>query len=170
MDTSPARSDCKPNTSVKVVFPLLPSPFASLAPGCQSDAFRSYIFFHLAYPGKPNSYTLLTACLLLFFHWWTIRTLFSFGSTLRNCCRSAYPHSRNWSSLLDSLDWSRKFEIFTISRLSLHSSGIPRELVKTLTDEDMQVIAEQIAEMIVMEPIEKIAEFVARLYLAEKGT
>jgi len=71
---------------------------------------------------------------------------------------------------LDSLDWSRKFEIFTISRLSLHSSGIPLELVKALTDEDMQVIAERIAEYVVMEPIEKIAEFVARLYLAEKGT
>jgi len=42
--------------------------------------------------------------------------------------------------------------------------------VKTLTDEDMQMIAERIADLIVMEPIEKIAEFVARLYLAEKGT
>jgi hypothetical protein len=42
--------------------------------------------------------------------------------------------------------------------------------VQSLTDEDMQVIAERIAEMIAMEPIEKIAEFVARLYIAEKGT
>ena len=33
----------------------------------------------------------------------------------------------------------------------------------------MDAIAEQIAQYVVMEPIEKIAEFVARLYLAEKG-
>src|SRR5690242_10351563 len=33
------------------------------------------------------------------------------------------------SKLTDSLDWSRSFAIFSISRLSLHSSGIPRELV-----------------------------------------
>ncbi len=53
---------------------------------------------------------------------------------------------------MDSLEWSKKFDIFSISPLSLHSSGIPAELVKSLTDEDMQAIA----------------EFVARLYLAEK--
>ena len=70
---------------------------------------------------------------------------------------------------MNSLEWSRKFDIFSISRLSLHSSGIPVELVHSLSDEDMQAIAEQIAEMIAIEPIEKIAEFVARLYLAEKG-
>ena len=70
---------------------------------------------------------------------------------------------------MDSLEWSRKFEIFSISRLSLNSSGIPVELLKSLTDEDMQAIAEQIADLIVQEPIEQIAEFVARLYLAEKG-
>ena len=70
---------------------------------------------------------------------------------------------------MDSLDWSRSFAIFSISRLSLNSSGIPTQLVASLTDEDMQAIAEQIAGYIVTEPIEKIAEFVARLYIAEKG-
>lgn len=70
---------------------------------------------------------------------------------------------------MDSLDWSRSFAIFSISRLSLHSFGIPSEFVKTLTDDDMYAIAERIAEMIAIEPVEKIAEFVARLYLAEKG-
>ena len=69
---------------------------------------------------------------------------------------------------MDSLDWSRKFDIFSISRLSLNASGIPVELVQSLSDEDMQAIAEQIADLIVQEPIEQIAEFVARLYLAEK--
>ena len=70
---------------------------------------------------------------------------------------------------MDSLDWSRKFDIFSISRLSLNAAGIPVELVKTFSDEDMQAIADQIADLVVQEPIEKIAEFVARLYLAEKG-
>ena len=70
---------------------------------------------------------------------------------------------------MDSLEWSRTFDIFTISRLSLHSAGIRVELVRSLTDEDMYAIAERIAEYVVMEPVEKIAEFVARLYLAEKG-
>ncbi|HVB24617.1 MAG TPA: hypothetical protein VNG51_21955 [Ktedonobacteraceae bacterium] len=70
---------------------------------------------------------------------------------------------------MDSLEWSKKYDIFSISRLSLHSSGIPVELVASLTDEDMQTIADRIAEMIAIEPIEKIAEFVARLYIAEKG-
>lgn len=69
---------------------------------------------------------------------------------------------------MDSLAWSKAFAIFSISRLSLHSSGIPAELVKTLTDDDMHAIAERIAEMIAIEPVEKIAEFVARLYIAEK--
>ena len=73
------------------------------------------------------------------------------------------------SKTTDSLEWSRKFDIFSISRLSLNASGIPVELVATLSDEDMQMIAEQIADMVVQEPVERIAEFVARLYLAEKG-
>ncbi len=70
---------------------------------------------------------------------------------------------------MDASDWSRTFDIFSISRLSLNAAGIPVELVKFLSDEDMQAIADQIADLVVQEPIEKIAEFVARLYLAEKG-
>lgn len=69
----------------------------------------------------------------------------------------------------DSLEWSKNFVIFSISRLSLNSSGIPTQLVASLTDEDMEAIAEQIAAMIAIEPIEQIAEFVARLYIVQKG-
>jgi hypothetical protein len=71
---------------------------------------------------------------------------------------------------MDSLEWSRTFAIFSISRLSLNSAGIPTQLVTSLTDEDMQAIADRIAEYVAIEPIEKIAEFVARLYIAEHGT
>ena len=71
--------------------------------------------------------------------------------------------------MLDSLDWSWKYEVLSISRLDLRSLGLTTEQINALTDEDMHTIAERIANLIVMEPIEKIAEFVARLYLAEKG-
>ena len=70
---------------------------------------------------------------------------------------------------MDSLEWSRTFDIFSISRLSLSACGIPHELVASLKDDDMYAIAERIAGYIVIEPIEHIAEFVARLYIAEKG-
>ena len=69
---------------------------------------------------------------------------------------------------MDSLEWSKKFDIFSISRLSLNASGIPVELVKSLTDEDMHAIADQIADLLVQEPVEQIVEFLARLYIAEK--
>ena len=70
---------------------------------------------------------------------------------------------------MDSLEWSKTFDIFSISRLSLNASSIPVELVKSLSDEDMHAIAEQIADLIAQEPVEQIAEFLARLYPAEKG-
>jgi hypothetical protein len=73
------------------------------------------------------------------------------------------------SSLLDSLEWSRTFDILSISRLSLHASGVPYHLVASLSDEDMQTIADKARELVVSEPIEQIVEYVARLYLAEKG-
>jgi hypothetical protein len=74
------------------------------------------------------------------------------------------------SNTTDSLAWSKKFEILTLSRLDLSSYGLTTEQINLLSDEDMQAIAEKIRELVVIEPIEKIVEFVARLYLAEKGT
>jgi len=72
--------------------------------------------------------------------------------------------------LLDSLDWSKKFEILSVSRLDLSSYGLTTEQINHLSDTDMEAIAEQIRDLVIIEPIEKIVEFVARLYLAEKGT
>ena len=71
---------------------------------------------------------------------------------------------------MDSLEWSRRFDILSISRLFLHASGIPYDLVVSLTDEDMQAIADKACELVVSEPIEQIVEFVARLYIAERRT
>ena len=71
---------------------------------------------------------------------------------------------------MDSLAWSKKFEILSVSRLDLHSYGLTTEQINCLSDADMEVIAERIRDLVVIEPIEKIVEFVTRLYLAEKGT
>ena len=71
---------------------------------------------------------------------------------------------------MDSLAWSKKFEVLTISRLDLRSYGLTTEQINHLSDADMKVIADKIGELVVIEPIEKIVEFVTRLYLAEKGT
>ncbi len=71
---------------------------------------------------------------------------------------------------MDSLYWSKKYEVLSISRLDLHSYGLTVEQINALTDADMEAIADKIGELVVIEPIEKIVEFVARLYLAEKGT
>ena len=69
---------------------------------------------------------------------------------------------------MDSPDWRKKYEVLSISRLSLNASGLPYLLVASLTDEDMQAIADKVREAILIEPIEKIVEFTARLYLAER--
>jgi len=82
-----------------------------------------------------------------------------------NCARST-----ERSNTTDSLAWSRKFEVLTLSRLDLSSYRLTTEQINLLSDEDMQAIADKIRELVVIEPIEKIVEFVARLYLAEKGT
>jgi hypothetical protein len=57
----------------------------------------------------------------------------------------------------------------SVSAGSLHASGIPYHLVASLSDGDMQAIADKACELVVREPIEQLVEFVARLYLAEKG-
>jgi len=42
----------------------------------------------------------------------------------------------------DSPEWSRKYEVFSISRLYLRSIGFSTEQINTLSDEDMQRIAD----------------------------
>lgn len=45
---------------------------------------------------------------------------------------------------MDSLEWSRKYEVLAISRLYLRSLGFTPEQINSLTDEDMQRIAEKL--------------------------
>ena len=45
---------------------------------------------------------------------------------------------------MDSLEWSKKFEVLSLSRLYLHSLGFSLEGINSLTDEDMQHIADDL--------------------------
>ncbi len=47
---------------------------------------------------------------------------------------------------MDSLEWSKKYEVLSISRLQLASLGIPHDEVAKLTDEDMERIATSVAK------------------------
>jgi len=69
---------------------------------------------------------------------------------------------------MDSLDWSKKFEVLSISRLDLSSFGLTTGQINQLTDEDMQQIAEELYHRYDLNSFEEDALFVARLVLAEK--
>ena len=47
---------------------------------------------------------------------------------------------------MDSLEWSRKYEVLSISRLYLSSLGFTNEQITRLSDEDMERIAEAVAK------------------------
>ena len=51
---------------------------------------------------------------------------------------------RKESGLLDSLDWSKKYEVLSMSRLYLSSLGFTNEQINALSDEDMQRIADTV--------------------------
>ena len=46
---------------------------------------------------------------------------------------------------MDLLEWSKKYEVLSISRLDLRSLGFSNEQITRLSDEDMERIAEAIA-------------------------
>ena len=47
---------------------------------------------------------------------------------------------------MDSLAWSEKYEVLSISRLYLRSLGFSNEQITRLSDEDMERIAEAVAK------------------------
>ena len=70
----------------------------------------------------------------------------------------------------DSLAWSKKFEVLSISRLDLRSYGLTIEQINSLSDADMERIAEEIQNMYNMiNDFEDDVLLIARLVLAEKG-
>ena len=51
---------------------------------------------------------------------------------------------------MDSLEWSKKYEVLSISRLFLRSLGFSTEGITSLTDEEMQRIADTVRENILV--------------------
>ena len=68
---------------------------------------------------------------------------------------------------MDSLEWSRTYEVFAISRLYLSSLGFTTEQINSLTDEDMQRIADTYNNKSFLY-FEEDMKFLVSLELAEK--
>ncbi len=47
---------------------------------------------------------------------------------------------------MNSLDWSHKYEVFSVSRLDLSSLGFTNAEINALTDEDMEKIADSLQQ------------------------
>ena len=71
---------------------------------------------------------------------------------------------------MDSLDWSRKYEVLSISRLALSLLGFSTEQINSLTDDDMQFIAETLHEQLdeAIHGFTEQVEFVTDLLLTQK--
>ena len=82
-------------------------------------------------------------------------------------CSCVYP--KGGRKTLDSLAWSKKYEILSISRLDLRSYGLTTEQINHLSDVDMQRIAEELYHRYDLNSFAEDVVFIARLVLAEKG-
>ena len=69
---------------------------------------------------------------------------------------------------MDSLDLSKKYEVLTISRLVLSSLGFTTEQVTSLSDDDMQRIADKLNNDYYI-GFEEDVKFIVSLEFAEKG-
>ena len=72
---------------------------------------------------------------------------------------------------MDSLDWSKRYDVVSISRLILVSIGFPYDQVKSLTDDDMQAIADGLQEELskAIGGFTPSLKFFVSLHIAEKG-
>ena len=75
--------------------------------------------------------------------------------------------------MMDSLDWSRKYDVLSMSRLELRDLGFSVEQINLLTDEDMQAIADTLHENLLhaagIDFTEEV-RFVMRVFFAERHT
>ena len=76
--------------------------------------------------------------------------------------------NRKELGLLDSLAWSKQFEVLSISRLDLSSYGLTTEQINHLSDEDMEHIAEELQNRYNLDGFDEDVVFIARLVLAEQ--
>lgn len=80
-------------------------------------------------------------------------------------------HRKEEETIVDSLEWSKKFEVLSISRLVLHEElGFTTEQVRQLTDEDMQRIADWLHEQHFMTAFADHARYITLNVFKEKGT
>jgi hypothetical protein len=86
-------------------------------------------------------------------------------NSLTACCSLIFQKKENE---LDSLDWSKKYEVLSISRLYLHSIGFTTEQMNRLSDEDMQRIADILQAQQFDAEFDEDVTFTARIVLAEK--
>ena len=70
---------------------------------------------------------------------------------------------------MDSLEWSKKYEVLTISRLYLRSLGFSNEEIESLSDDDMQRIAEKLNNDYFIEFEEEVKFVVAHEIAEEPG-
>ena len=70
---------------------------------------------------------------------------------------------------MDSLDWSKKYEVLSISRLYLRSLGFSNEEIESLSDDDMQRIAEKLNNDYFIEFEEHVKFIVAHEIAEEPG-
>ena len=70
---------------------------------------------------------------------------------------------------MDSLDWSKKYEVLSISRLVLSSLGFTNEHINALTDEDMERIAYWLENQYRDHGFDDTVKFIVSLELSEKG-
>jgi hypothetical protein len=68
---------------------------------------------------------------------------------------------------MDSPEWSKKYEVLSISRLYLSSLGFSNEQINSLTDEDMQRIADKLNNDYFI-GFEEDMKFIVSCELAEK--
>ena len=70
----------------------------------------------------------------------------------------------------DTFYWSRKYEILSMSRLVLRDLGFSVEQINSLSDEDMQAIADGLQEQLskAVGGLAPSLKFLVSLYIAEK--
>ena len=83
-------------------------------------------------------------------------------------CSCVFPQQKGEKTTLDSLAWSKKFLVLSFSRLTLSSRGFSIEQIGSLTEEDLEHIADIFHAL--YPDFEDSVQFITALRLAEKGT
>lgn len=69
---------------------------------------------------------------------------------------------------MDSLDWSKKYDVLSFSRLTLSSLGFTNDQINSLSDEEIERIAERLQAQYLTVFYEKLW-FTVDLHLVERN-